>query len=180
TARQQTLNAIASVSGLLTFDEPKAQKKNFAPRVGIAYAPNFQSGVMHRMFGDPDQSSIRASFAMAYDTIVDNLYILSLPPQFNQTIDVGTNFPGTPLVTPNFLANGGIPPNVLPGATTDPAAARAATSAFIPDQQVPYSISYGLTYQREFHRNYSLELRYLGTRGVHLPTQNRINIQSVI
>jgi hypothetical protein len=178
TARQQTLNSIASVPGLLEFNEPKAQKKNFAPRVGLAYAPNFQTGVLHRIFGGPDQSAIRASFAMAYDTIVDNLYILSLPPQFNQTIDVGTNFPGTPLVTPNFLANGGIPPNVLPGATTDPTAARAATSAFIPDQQVPYSMSWGLTYQREFRKNVAVELRYLGSRGVHLPTQNRINIQN--
>jgi hypothetical protein len=177
TARLQTLNAIASVPGVLNFDEPKAQKKNFAPRFGLAYAPDFQSGLLHKVFGASDQSSIRASFAMAYDTIVDNLYILSLPPQFNQTIDVGTNFPGTPLVTPNFLANGGIPPTVSAGATTDPAAARAATSAWIPDQQVPYSLSWSLTYQREFHKNYALEVRYLGSRGIHLPTQNRINIQ---
>ena len=176
TARLQPINSIASVPGLLTFNEPKAQKKNFAPRIGVAYSPNFQSGWAHRIFGNPDQSSIRASFAMAYDTIVDNLYVLSLPPQLTQTIDVGTNFPGTPLVTPGFLANGGIPPNVLPGATTDPVAARAATSAFIPDQQVPYSISWGLTYQREFHKNYALEIRYLGSRGIHLPTQGRINI----
>ncbi len=176
-ARLQNVNAIASVPGVLTFDEPKAQTKNFAPRFGLAYAPDFQTGLLHRMFGSPEQTSIRASFAMAYDTIVDNLYILSLPPQFNQTIDVGTNFPGTPLVTPNFLANGGIPPTLLPGANTDPEAARAATSAWIPDQQVPYSLSWGLTIQREFHRNYVLELRYLGSRGIHLPTQNRINIQ---
>jgi len=177
TARLQTVNSISSVPGLINFAEPKAQKKNFAPRVGLAYSPDFESGWLHRIFGNPEQSSIRASFAMAYDTIVDNLYILSLAPQFNQTIDVGTNFPGTPLVTPNFLANGGIPPTVLPGATTDPAAARAATSAWIPDQQVPYSLSWGLTYQREFHKNYALEVRYLGSRGVHLPTQNRINVQ---
>ena len=180
TARLQTLNSIADVPGVLTFGEPKAQKKNFAPRFGLAYAPDFQSGVLHKIFGASDQSSIRASFAMAYDTIVDNLYILSLPPQFNQTIDVGTNFPGTPLVTPNFLANGGIPPTVSAGATTDPAAARAATSAWIPDQQVPYSLSWSLTYQREFHRNYALEVRYLGSRGIHLPTQNKINIQDSV
>jgi len=177
TARLQTKNAIANVPGLLTFAEPKAQKKNFAPRFGIAYAPDFQSGLFHRVFGSAEQSSIRASFAMAYDTIVDNLYILSLPPQFNQTIDVGTNFPGTPLVTPNFLANGGIPPTFSAGATTDPVAARAATSAWIPDQQVPYSLSWSLAWQREFHKNYALELRYLGSRGIHMPTQNRINIQ---
>ncbi|HET6976388.1 MAG TPA: carboxypeptidase regulatory-like domain-containing protein [Pyrinomonadaceae bacterium] len=177
TARLQTINSIADVPGVLTFGEPKAQTKNFAPRFGLAYAPDFQSGLLHRIFGASDQSSIRASFAMAYDTIVDNLYILSLPPQFNQTIDVGTNFPGTPLVTPNFLANGGIPPTVSAGATTDPAAARAATSAWIPDQQVPYSLSWGLTFQREFHKDYAIEIRYLGSRGIHLPTQNRINIQ---
>jgi hypothetical protein len=80
-------------------------------------------------------------------------------------------------VTPAFLANGGISPNVLPGATTDPAAARAATSAWIADQQVPYSLSWSLTYQRELHKNYALEIRYLGSRGVHLPTQSHINIQ---
>lgn len=177
TARLQNVNAIANVPGVLTFDEPKAQTKNFGPRFGIAYAPDYQTGLLHRMFGSPEQTSIRASFAMAYDTIVDNLYILSLPPQFNQTIDVGTNFPGTPLVTGNFLANGGIPPTLLPGANTDPEAARAATSAWIPDQQVPYSLSWGLTIQREFHKDYVLELRYLGSRGIHLPTQNRINIQ---
>jgi len=163
---------------LLTFSEPKSQKKNFAPRVGLAYAPDFQTGLLHKIFGTPEQSSIRASFAMAYDTVVDNLYILSLPPQLTQTIDVGTNFPGTPLVTPNFLANGGIPPNFSGGAITDPAEARAATSAFIPDQQVPYSLSWGLTIQREFHKNYVLELRYLGSRGIHLPTQNRMNVQN--
>jgi hypothetical protein len=51
TARLQTLNAIASVPGLLTFDEPKAQTKNFAPRVGIAFAPDFETGLLHRIFG---------------------------------------------------------------------------------------------------------------------------------
>ena len=178
-ARLQTLNAIASVPGVLTFNEPRAQKKNFAPRVGFAYSPNFQSGLLHAIFGNADESSLRGSFAMAYDTIIDNFYILSLPPQLAQTVDVGTNFPGTPLVTPNFLRNGGIPPTSV-GTTTDPVAARAATSAFIPDQQVPYSLSWGLTYQREFHKDYALEVRYLGSRGVHLPTQSHINIQDVV
>ena len=131
---------------------PRRRRRISRRESALPMRPIFRSGLLHRIFGASDQSSIRASFAMAYDTIVDNLYILSLPPQFNQTIDVGTNFPGTPLVTPNFLANGGIPPTVSAGATTDPVAARAATSAWIPDQQVPYSLSWGLTFQREFHR----------------------------
>lgn len=168
-ARQQTLNSIADVPGLLVFGEPEAQKKNFAPRLGFAYSPDYKSGFMHTLFGDQGKSSIRAGFSMAYDVIFDNLYILSLPPQFNQTIDVD---PGIP----NFFANGAIKPILLP-AGTNAAAARAGTSAWIPDQQVPYSLTYTLSVQREFGQTWGLEMRYLGTRGVHLLTQNRINIQ---
>jgi len=171
-ARQQTLNSISSVPGLITFGAPTTQKKNFGPRLGIAYSPEYQSGILHTLLGSDNRSSIRAGFAMAYDVIFDNLYILSLPPQFNQTIDVG---PGVP----NFLANGGIKP-ILQAVGSDPAAARAATSAFIPNQQVPYSLTYTLSYQRELGKDWGIELRYLGTRGIHLLTQNRINRQDKV
>jgi len=171
-ARQQTVNAIANVPGLLTFDEPSSQKKNFGPSIGIAYSPNYASGWMHKLLGSDNTSSIRAGFSMRYDVIFDNLYILSLPPEFNQTIDVG---PGIP----NFLANGGIKPILQPTAG-NPAGARAGTSAWIPNQQVPYSLTYTLSYQREFAKNWAIEARYLMTRGVHLLTQNRINIQSPV
>src|SRR5262249_23487469 len=80
-ARQQKLNGIASVPGLMTFDEPKTQKTNFAPRLGLAWSPNYSSGYLGRIFGGPEKSSIRASFQMAYDVIFDNLPILSVPPQ---------------------------------------------------------------------------------------------------
>ncbi len=168
-ARQQKLNAISSVPDLIDFRAPKPQKKNFAPRLGIAYAPDYDSGWKHTLFGTNGASSIRAGFSMAYDVIFDNLYILSLPPQFTQTIDVD---PGVH----NFLGNGGILPVLTP--VTNPDDARAATASYVPDQQVPYSITYTLSYQRQFLKDWGLELRYLGTRGVHLLTQNRINIQS--
>ncbi|PWT79736.1 MAG: TonB-dependent receptor, partial [Acidobacteria bacterium] len=175
-ARQQKLNAIASVPGLITFDEPKPQKSNFAPRVGLAWSPNYSSGYLGRIFGGPEKSSIRASFQMAYDVIFDNIPILSLPPQFNQTIDVGQNGPGIPGVSPDFIKNGAIGPDPLP-TNTSPAAARAATTAWIPDQQVPYSTSWSLGWQRQLNRNWAVETRYVGSRGIHLPTQNRLNIQ---
>ncbi len=171
TARQQKLNAVSSVPGLIDFREPQAQTKNFAPRIGLAYSPNYNGGLLGSIFGNGGKSSIRAGFSMAYDVIFDNLYILSLPPQFNQTREAD---PGIP----NFLANGGIAPT--PNPITDPAVAKASTSAFIPDQKVPYSITYSLSFQRQFAKNWSFEARYLGTRGVHLLTQNRINIRSVV
>ena len=81
--------------------------------------------------------------------------------------------------TPNFLAGGGIGPNPV-AADSDPAIARAATAAFIQDQEVPYSISYSLSFQRQFLKNWAIEARYLGTRGIHLFTQNRLNARARI
>lgn len=177
-ARQQSLNSLASVPGLITFDSPKAGKKNFAPRVGVAWSPAYNEGYLGKLFGGEGQSSIRASFQMAYDIIFDNLYTLTQPPQFNQTVDVGLNAPGNPGVSPDFIKNGAIGP--APVAPNTPASARTATTAFIPDQQLPYSISYSLGWQRQLSKDWALELRYVGSRGVHLPTQNRINIQAKV
>ncbi len=170
----QAANSLASVPGLLEFNAPKSQTKNFSPRVGLAYAPDFNSGMLGSIFGSGGKSSIRAGFSMAYDYIFDNLYILSNPPQAQQTIDC-PNSANPRCPANNFLASGGITPNVT-GGLTNPATARAVTGAFIPDQEVPYSLTWTLSFQRQFFKDWSFEARYLGTRGIHLLTQNRINI----
>src|ERR1700732_2493393 len=114
--RLQSLNSISSVPGLIDFSEPRAPKKNFAPRVGLAWSP-----------GNSGNTSIRAGFGMAYDVLYDNIGSLSKPPQLNQTYDC----PGSP-TCPNtpFLANGGLPPAPQPFATA--ADARAATANWVP------------------------------------------------
>jgi hypothetical protein len=66
-AQLQSLNAASSVPGVITFAAPHARKKNFAPRLGIAYSP-----------GKNATASIRAGFGMAYDHLYDNLGLLSL------------------------------------------------------------------------------------------------------
>src|SRR6185503_16704091 len=165
----QVLNAISSVPGLIEFREPKTQTKNFAPKVGFAWSPDYKGGMLGRVFGASGKSSIRAGFSMGYDYIFDNLYILSNPPQLQQTNDV----PTPEGAVANFLANGGLPD--APVAITSAAVARASTGSFIPDQKVPYSLTWTLSWQRQFMTNWSFEARYLGTRGVHLLTQNRIS-----
>ena len=170
----QVLNSISSVPGLIEFREPKAQTKNFAPKVGFAWSPDYKDGMMNRIFGSGGESSIRAGFSMGYDYIFDNLYILSNPPQLQQTNDVDTTVPPTP----NFLANGGLPDT--PVAITDAATARQQTGAFIPDQEVPYALTWTLSYQRQIASDWSFEARYVGTRGVHLLTQNRLNRQAKV
>ena len=162
--RTQVLNAISNVPGFLTFGVPQPSGKNFAPRIGIAYSP-----------GTKGTTSIRAGFGMAYDVLYDNIGILAVPPQLGTTVDV------TGAATPHFLANGGILPNAPGGANcADAASCRAATSSYIPDQKLPYSIQWNLGVQHVFANNYTLEVRYLGTRGVHLDVQSRINKRTIV
>ena len=168
TERDQKLNAIASYPGLVTFGEPQPAKNNWGPRIGFAYSP-----------GNSGRTSIRGGFSIAYDILYDNLGLLSLPPEQSSTIDcapVGT------YVCPNpFLAGGGIPAG-QGGITTfpDQSSAAQATSAYVPDVKSPKSINWTLGVQHSFLNDYTLEVRYVGDRGIHLPTQNRLNAESQI
>src|SRR5262249_11634330 len=122
--RTQALNSAASVPGLIIFKEPQPQYGNFVPRIGFAFSP-----------GSSGNTSIRGGFGMSYDVLYDNLGILSFPPQFSGTQDVDTS-----VSTPNFLAKGGLPPGTGGLQTfSSVTAQRAATSAFVPDQKLPYS-----------------------------------------
>jgi Carboxypeptidase regulatory-like domain len=174
TAKAQTVNSISDVPGLLVFGEPKAQTKNFAPKVGFAWAPDYKGGMLGRIFGESGKSSIRAGFSMGYDYIFDNLYTLSTPPQSQQTRDCPDNTKPVQCPLTGFLARGGLSGAAAP--TTDPVATRNVTSSWIDDQKVPYSLTWTGSFQRQFMQDWSMELRYVGTRGIHLLTQNRINV----
>ncbi len=172
-SKDQALNSISSVPGLIVFDVPKAQTKNFAPKVGLAWSPDYNEGLLGRVFGSGGKSSIRAGFSMGYDYIFDNLWILSSPPQLQQTRDCPDPTKAF-CHTTGFLAAGGIPGGAAPTGTA--AEARAVTTSWIPDQEVPYALTWTLSYQRQFRHDWAFEMRYVGTRGVHLITQNRINV----
>jgi hypothetical protein len=155
--KAQSLNALASVPGLLDFRAPHADPYGIAPRVGIAYSP-----------GTGGNTVIRAGFGMAYDVLFDNLGVNTVPPEFATTVDV------TGAGQPGFLANGGI--TQAQGLTSlTPAAARRATSSYIPDQLLPYSVNWNVGLQHVFLRDYSIEVRYVGTQGVHQILQQQID-----
>jgi Carboxypeptidase regulatory-like domain len=163
---QQSLNSIASVPGLVNFGSPRAPKKDFMPRVGFAYSP-----------GESGKMSIRGGFGLGYDVLYDNIGVLSRPPQIGSTVDC----PQT--CTSNaFLANGGIPFQNLSGITVlDQATARFNSSAFLPTNvKYPYGENWDIGIQRTFGSDYTAEVRYVGTRGVDLNVQNRLNIQDVV
>jgi hypothetical protein len=159
----QALNSAASVPGLIEFREPSAQKGNIVPRIGLAWDPTGKG-----------ETSVRAGFGMSIDKLYDNLGLLSVPPQLGGTNDVDIT-----TQTPNFLASGGLPPGTGSGLVTFPdvLSQRQATASFVPDQKLPYSIQWNLGIQQTFLKDYALEVRYVGTRGIHLPVQQVISRQ---
>ncbi len=84
---------------------------------------------------------------------------------------------GAPLQ--GFLANGGISPSSIPSNPTV-AQLRAQTGGYLPDATRPESYQWNLGIQRVFAENYTLDIRYTGTRGLHLTVQDQLNRQSVV
>ncbi len=160
--REYTLNSIADVPGVLTFFEPQPQKKNFAPRVGFAYSP-----------GRSATTSIRGGFGIAYDQIFDNIGLNVRPPQVNSVV---TN---TGVAGSGFLANGGILPGTTPASMTA-VQARAATTGWLDNQKLGYAINWNFGIQHSFAKDYLVDVRYLGNRGVHLLLQTQLGRTAVV
>jgi hypothetical protein len=162
--KEWDLNRIADVPGVLTFRAPKPQKDNWAPRIGFAYSPGSRANL-----------SIRGGFGLAYDLIFDNIGTNIRPPQATSSVDETSKNN-----TPGFLAAGGIHPDAVAPALT-PQAARETTAFYMdPEQKLGYAINWNLGVQRVFRGDYTVDVRYLGNRGVHLLFQTLINRNAIV
>ncbi len=162
-SRYQVFSDPASVPGVFTVPKPQFSKNNWAPRFGFAYSP-----------GTSGATAVRGGFSMAYDMTYANLNANSAPPFFQQTNDVDLNSNA-----PNFLAGGGLPGNPHPLPTTQPEALGLLSSITYGGQR-PYGLTWDIGVQHVFHKDYTFEARYVGTRGVHLWTQTRANISPLV
>ena len=168
-ASEQALNAVSNAPGLITFGNPQTDKNNIAPRIGFAYDPRGNG-----------KTAIRGGFGIAYDVKFQNFASITLPPQLQSELNPASACTLSPqpswCTTPNnsgFLAGGGLPSAYLPPANQK--AARGLTTSFIDDTVMPKILTWSLGVQHELARNTTVEVRYLGTRGLELPVQFRRN-----
>jgi hypothetical protein len=148
------------VNGLLRFvdsgeAEWAADKKRFAPRVGVAYQVN-------------DKTVVRAGYALFYLPVsVENLGSVG----FNYTISGPQPDPRVPQ---NFVRNpfpSGIP--TIIGKSQGPASLLGQSITAVEGRiSSAYNQMWNLAIQRQIGRSVLAQAAYVGARGVHLPLNN--------
>jgi hypothetical protein len=158
-----------------------SRRDNFTPRIGIAYAPRFEHGILEKFFGDSGRSSIRASYGVFYTAFpgLSAGVMYGVPP-------FGYNYlsPEPPLFATPFVnaSDGGQNKNPFP-LTFPP----RNVSAKNPDEQsfasvipisadvsfyyrnsLPYTENYMLSFERQITKRTLLTTSYVGNEGHHI------------
>jgi hypothetical protein len=155
---------------------------NFAPRLGIAYAPRFDRGILKEIFGGSGKSSIRASYGIFY-TAFPGLaagvmyavppfgynYLSPNPPLFGTPFvnarDGGQNINPFPLAFPPHNVSAKNPDTTFDWPSVIPI---AAEPYFYYRNSVPYTENYMLSIQRQITPSLLLTTSYVGNQGHHL------------
>jgi hypothetical protein len=147
---------------------------NFQPRLGIAYSPQFEKGFLHVLFGDPNKSVIRASFAEITQLAYLNIVLDSL------TFD-GVNLLTATLTDPHVLAYypGAPPPDVI-AAALPPSSGFGRVRPTSPDLRNPENRDVNFTISREFSNNLVVDVGYLGVFGFGLFGERDVNFPAII
>ena len=158
-SRTQIFSAPANVPGGITFGRPSFSPNDWSPRIGFAYSP-----------GSENKWAIRGGFSRSFDLTYANLTANAAPAFYQTTQDVNLNSNA-----PGFLAGGALP-GIAPGLPADTRSARAIIGSYTFGDKRPYGLTWTLGVQRQIGKNYTFEARYVGTRGVHMWNQSRLNI----
>jgi hypothetical protein len=159
-----------------------SQGHNFAPRLGLAYAPGFNHGILRKIFGDSSQSSIRASYGIFYTAFpgLSAGVMYSVPP-------FGYNYlsPEPPLFATPFINAQNGAENINPFPLTFPphnvSAQNPDTSFDWPSvipisadpyfyhrNSVPYAENFMLSFERQLTKSMLLTMSYVGNQGHHI------------
>jgi len=135
---------------------------NWGPRVGFAYSPDFDSGVLGSLFGS-GKSAIRGGFGVGYDVL-----------SYSLAAQVATgSYPWA--VTPQLTGSAATDlfPTLPPATLTLTSTTSMINVAH--DAQNPTSNYWSLSVQRQLRSNYVVEVGYNGNRSYHLIRQGQAN-----
>jgi hypothetical protein len=176
--RNGTFNVVGTNSGE-KFLYYKTDYDNFAPTVGIAYTPNFESGIGGFIFGREGRTVLRGGYSHIYanDSIVTSLSgtllgNLGLGRASNSALGpTGTTqlngrlSQGIPTVAPPAFTP--LPRTFLQNNTAGQGFFGSA-NAIDPNLKIPRTEQYSFGIQRELFGNMALEVRYVGSRSNNL------------
>ncbi|MGH9588271.1 MAG: carboxypeptidase regulatory-like domain-containing protein, partial [Acidobacteriaceae bacterium] len=162
---------------------------NFAPRIGFAYAPDFQSGLLGKIFGSAGKSSIRAGYGIFYSAIQDATGFVEVG---DAPYGLYYSSPVPPLLESPYIDratgnNEGIKfPFTFPPTNVSPknpdttfnwvqATPISGSDYFYYRNVVPYVEEFEFSLQRQLGRSTVLTASYVGNAGRHLLTFEESN-----
>ncbi|MBZ5664067.1 MAG: TonB-dependent receptor [Acidobacteriia bacterium] len=160
----------------------KWDTKNFGPRIAFAYSPKFDSGFLHRIFGDADKSVIRGGFGVVFDRIGSGLLStfdqrgsFGLSTQLtNSTLPSVSDAPRVTGLNTIPGIEQGFPPPPTGGFPFVPPSGGAGLAIFwgLDDTiRTPYSYNLDFSVGRELAHNMSFEVSYVGRLSRRLLVQ---------
>lgn len=175
-------NEVPPIS-FVTKDDPRWRplypyhKKNFAPRLGIAWSPNFNDGFLGKLFGGPGKTSIRAGWGMFYDIFGQGILRRFDATAFGLSNNlVNQSAELTPRTAPKFIGVSSIPSGLLPPAPPAVFPARypdlfAITNSVDDSLVPPYSMTMNFNIGRDFGKGIFVQAGYVGRLGRRLMSQ---------
>lgn len=194
----------SSVSPLLTWDPAgkanhasswyQPDYKDFGPRLALAYSPDYSSGILHSLFGNSGNTSIRLGAGIFYDNIGQPIALSSdadgspgtsssLTDPSQQFCLGGSTCPSTSTPAPRFSGTCSLtaactglpninqyvtPPTAAVFPFSPPANVSGVGFAVDPGLRTPYSIHFNADIQRELPHHFVLDVGYVGTLGRRL------------
>lgn len=151
---------------------------NFAPFFGIAWSPDFQSGLGRRLFGEMGKSSFRLGYAISY--LHDGFTVIS------NALGVGTTNPGLIATSSETLPTGVLTGAGVPLPTPVFKIPRTDRENFDQnpgnglwaidrDLRVPYVQQWNIGFEREIFKDTAIEFRYVGNRALKVWRANNFN-----
>jgi hypothetical protein len=155
---------------------------NFAPRFGVAYAPNPQAGFLKALLGGQGKSSIRAAWGLFYtqmgeygstqiigDAPFGFFWVSSTPPMFEQPfVARATQTSETQRFPVPFPPLNASPSNPDPNINFSFYEPISSSPGWYHGNELPYSENYQFSFERQVGPNTVMSLSYVGSQGHHL------------